>query len=41
MNPSVEELAQDKVAQIVEAALLAADGPITVDGLYKIFWTVS
>ena len=37
MNPSVEELAQDKVAQIVEAALLAADGPITVDGLYKLF----
>jgi segregation and condensation protein B len=37
MNASVEELSQDKVAQIVEAALLAAEGPITVDGLYKLF----
>ena len=31
MNPSVEELAQDKVAQIVEAALLAADCPTLRD----------
>ena len=37
MNASVEELSEDKVAQIVEAALLAAEGPITVDGLYKLF----
>ena len=37
MNASVEELSEDKVAQIVEAALLAAEGPISVDGLYKLF----
>ena len=41
MNASVEELSQDKVAQIVEAALLAAEGPITVDGLYKLFLMAS
>lgn len=37
MNSNVAELPQAKVAQIVEAALLAAEGPITVDGLYKLF----
>lgn len=37
MNANVEELPHAKVAQIVEAALLAAEGPITVDGLYKLF----
>lgn len=37
MSPEGEELAAEKVAQIVEAALLAAEGPVTVDGLFKLF----
>ena len=37
MSTEVEELAAEKVAQIIEAALLAAEGPVTVDGLFKLF----
>lgn len=37
MSTEVEELASEKVAQIIEAALLAAEGPVTVDGLFKLF----
>ena len=33
MSTEIEELAAEKVAQIIEAALLAAEGPVTVDGL--------
>ena len=36
MSTEVEELAAEKVAQIIEAALLAAEGP-GVDGLFKLF----
>ena len=37
MSTEIEELAAEKVAQIIEAALLAAEGPVTVDGLFKLF----
>ena len=37
MSTEVEELTAEKVAQIIEAALLAAEGPVTVDGLFKLF----
>ena len=37
MSAEVEELVAEKVTQIVEAALLAAEGPVTVDGLFKLF----
>jgi len=37
VSTEVEELASEKVAQIIEAALLAAEGPVTVDGLFKLF----
>jgi segregation and condensation protein B len=37
VSTEVEELAAEKVAQIIEAALLAAEGPVTVDGLFKLF----
>ena len=37
MSAEVEELTAEKVAQIIEAALLAAEGPVTVDGLFKLF----
>ena len=37
MSTEVEELGAEKVAQIIEAALLAAEGPVTVDGLFKLF----
>ena len=37
MSTEVEELTAEKVAQIIEAALLAAEGPVTVDGLFRLF----
>jgi segregation and condensation protein B len=37
VSTEAEELALEKVAQIIEAALLAAEGPVTVDGLFKLF----
>ena len=30
-------LTEEKIGQIIEAALLAADGPLTVENLFKLF----
>ena len=36
-NIGVQSLAPETIAQIVEAALLASEGPLTVDNLFRLF----
>ena len=36
-TPEVHGMAPEVIAQIIEAALLAAEGPLTVDNLFRLF----